>query len=133
MSAPPFAAPEGLYFDEVSKLRVIEPEKQQETQQLREECKEFVDRLGKFHEVVNSLISQYTTLSKSVDHEKMQAIGSRNVLQSMSKKREAEALQLQALLAEKTAHLERLNVQYQSLQKVLEEQEQFIEEFILQK
>ena len=33
----------GLHFDELNKIRVLEPEIQQETQELKEGCKEFVD------------------------------------------------------------------------------------------
>ena len=34
---------EGFYYDELSKIRVIEPETGGQTQELKEECKEFVD------------------------------------------------------------------------------------------
>ena len=34
---------EGLFFDELSKIRVLDSEKQQETAELRNECKAFVD------------------------------------------------------------------------------------------
>lgn len=33
----------GFYFDELNKLRVLEPEVSQKTSELKEECKEFVD------------------------------------------------------------------------------------------
>lgn len=33
----------GLHFDELNKLRVLEPEVGQKTTELKEECKEFVD------------------------------------------------------------------------------------------
>ena len=33
----------GLHFDELNKIRVLEPEIQQQTSELKEECKEFVD------------------------------------------------------------------------------------------
>lgn len=34
---------EGLFFDELSKVRVIDPETNGQTQELKEDCKEFVD------------------------------------------------------------------------------------------
>lgn len=34
----------GLHFDELNKIRVLEPEVAQQTKELKEECKEFVDR-----------------------------------------------------------------------------------------
>ena len=35
--------PAGFYFDELNKVRVLEPEISTQTQELKEECKEFVD------------------------------------------------------------------------------------------
>lgn len=40
----------GLHFDELNKLRVLDPEVTQQTIELKEECKDFVDsecRLGR--------------------------------------------------------------------------------------
>lgn len=34
--------PAGFHFDELNKVRVLEPEISQQTQELKEECKEFV-------------------------------------------------------------------------------------------
>lgn len=36
-------APAGLHFDDLNKLRVLEAETSEETQALRDECKEFVE------------------------------------------------------------------------------------------
>lgn len=33
----------GLYFDELNKIRVLEPEVANQTTELKDECKEFVD------------------------------------------------------------------------------------------
>lgn len=35
----------GFYFDELNKLRVLEPDVSQRTAELKEECKEFVDSM----------------------------------------------------------------------------------------
>ena len=35
--------PNGIFFDELSKVRVLEPEISQQTQELKGECKEFVE------------------------------------------------------------------------------------------
>ena len=41
--AVPTQPVDGLYFDELSKVRVIEPDTAEQTQELKDECKEFVD------------------------------------------------------------------------------------------
>ena len=38
----------GLHFDELNKLRVLDPEVTQQTIELKEECKDFVDKMGQF-------------------------------------------------------------------------------------
>lgn len=43
----------GFYFDELNKLRVLEPDISQKTSELKEECKEFVDSK---HAILFSLI-----------------------------------------------------------------------------
>lgn len=35
--------PEGLYFDELSKIRLLDTEKLEQTEELREQCKVFVE------------------------------------------------------------------------------------------
>ena len=39
----PIDQSKGFYFDELSKVRVVEPETANSTQGLKENCKEFVD------------------------------------------------------------------------------------------
>ncbi|XP_013420737.1 intraflagellar transport protein 20 homolog [Lingula anatina] len=123
----------GLHFDELNKIRVLEPEVSQDTTELKEECKDFVDKMGEFQKIVGSFIDMVDKVSKEVEKEKMKAIGSRNLLKSIAKQREAQQQQLQALLAEKKMQSERLRVQYEALQKEEAEQNEFIEQFILQK
>lgn len=48
----------GFYFDELNKLRVLEPDVSQRTSELKEECKEFVDsehgnQFHNFHVKIN--------------------------------------------------------------------------------
>ena len=63
----------------------------------------------------------------------MKAIGARNSLKSMTKQREAQQQQLRALIAEKQTQLERFKLQYELLLKQEAEQNDFIEQFMMQK
>ncbi|XP_064206163.1 intraflagellar transport protein 20 homolog isoform X2 [Anguilla rostrata] len=130
----------GLHFDELNKLRVLDPEVGQKTTELKEECKEFVDKIGQFQKIVGGLIELVDELAKEAETEKMKAIGARNLLKSVAKQREAQQMQLQALIAEKTMQLERqalrcdrYRIEYEALSKVEAEQSEFIDQFILQK
>ncbi|XP_068173492.1 intraflagellar transport protein 20 homolog [Antennarius striatus] len=123
----------GLYFDEVNKLRVLEPDVSQKTAELKEECKEFVEKIVQFQKTVGGLIELVDGLAKETEREKMKAIGARNLLKSVAKQREAKQQQLQALIAEKKMQLERYHVEYEALSRVEAEQNEFIDQFILQK
>ncbi|XP_017515634.1 intraflagellar transport protein 20 homolog isoform X1 [Manis javanica] len=108
----------GLHFDELNKLRVLDPEVTQQTIELKEECKDFVDKIGQFQKIVGGLIELVDQLAKEAENEKMKAIGARNLLKSIAKQREAQQQQLQALIAEKKMQLERSNVT--QLQRILQ-------------
>ena len=43
MSAEATLTDAGLHFDDLNKLRILEPETAQSTSELKEECQEFVD------------------------------------------------------------------------------------------
>ncbi|EDV23735.1 Intraflagellar transport protein 20-like protein [Trichoplax sp. H2] len=123
----------GLFIDELCKLRVLNPEIATRTQQLNGECKEFVDKINEFQRIVGGFISMVSDLATQVENEKMKAIGCRNLLKSIAKERETKRQQLLALITEKKMQLERLNTQYESLLKVEADQNEFIEQFIMQK
>nr|CAD7416996.1 unnamed protein product [Timema poppensis] len=121
----------GLYFDELNKIRVLEPEVSHQTNQLKEECKEFVEKITEFQRIADGFIHTVDNLAKEVEKEKIKAIGVRNLLKSVSKQREAEQQLCQALMIEKSMELERLRVQYQSLMKCEHEQQETIEQLVL--
>ena len=123
----------GIFFNDVSKLCVLEPEVNQQTLELKTECKDFVEKISEFQNIVGGFISLVDGLAKDVEKEKMKAIGARNSLKSMTKQREAQQQQLRALIAEKQTQLERFKLQYELLLKQEAEQNDFIEQFMMQK
>lgn len=123
----------GFHFDELNKLRILDPDVSQQTTELKEECREFVEKIDDFQKIVGGLIELVDQLSKETENEKMKAIGARNLLKSIAKQREAQQQQLQALIAEKQMQLERYRIEYEALCKVEAEQNEFIDQFILQK
>ncbi|XP_060549179.1 intraflagellar transport protein 20 homolog isoform X1 [Pantherophis guttatus] len=96
----------GLHFDELNKLRVLDPEVAQQTTELKEECRLFVDKIAEFKKIVGNLIELVDQLAKATENEKIKAIGARNLLKSIAKQREAQQQQLQALITEKKTQLE---------------------------
>jgi len=119
----------GMHFDDLNKIRVLEPEVSQQTSNLKDECHEFVTKISDLQKLVGNFISQTTELAKDVEKEKMKAIGSRNLLKSIAKQRETQKQQLLVLIGEKKTELERLRVEHSSLQKQEQEQVEFIDQF----
>lgn len=66
-----FVQVEGLFFDELSKIRVLDTSKAAETVELRDECKQFVDRIGQFQGTVGGLIDLVSNLAKAVEAQKL--------------------------------------------------------------
>ncbi|KAB0795290.1 hypothetical protein PPYR_12129 [Photinus pyralis] len=116
----------GIYFDEIDKVRILEPEVSNQTNDLKEECKIYVEKISEFQKISDGFLSITTNLANEVEKQKMKAIGARNLLQSMTKEKEAQCQQLQALISEKSMELERLKVQLTSLQKIEMEQNEII-------
>ncbi|XP_074830914.1 intraflagellar transport protein 20 homolog isoform X2 [Natator depressus] len=63
-----------LHFDELNKLRILDPEVAQQTIELKEECKAFVDKIAEFQKIVGSLIELVDQLAKAAENEKMKVL-----------------------------------------------------------
>ncbi|CAI9740642.1 Hypothetical predicted protein [Octopus vulgaris] len=123
----------GLNIDELNNIRLLDPDIFQQSSELKDACKEFTDKIESFHKIVASVIAVVDNVAKEVEKEKMKAIGSRNMLKSITKQREAEQMQLLALITEKTMQLERLRIQHEALLKQERDQNEFIEQLMLEK
>jgi intraflagellar transport protein 20 len=123
----------GLHFDDLNRIRVLDEDTSSQAQELKEVCQDFLGDIGDFQKIADSFIVIFDAVSKEVELEKMKAIGARNLLKSYAKQRESQQEQLRALIVEKKSELDRLNTQYSALAKMESEQQEFIEQFILQK
>ncbi|XP_061896805.1 intraflagellar transport protein 20 homolog isoform X1 [Entelurus aequoreus] len=122
----------GCYFDELNKLRALEPDVSQKTSELKEDCKDFLDKIVQFLKIVGGLMELVDDLANETEREKLKALGTRNLLKFVAKQREAQQQQLQVLIVEKMMQLERYRIEYETLSKVEVEQNEFINQYILQ-
>ncbi|KAF5283183.1 hypothetical protein FQR65_LT02695 [Abscondita terminalis] len=116
----------GIHFDEVDKIRVLEPEVSHQTYELKEQSKTYVEKINEFEKTSDIFISLTSNLANEIEKQKIKAIGAHNMLQNMTKEKENHSQQLQALISEKAIELERLKVQLTSLQKIEMEQNEII-------
>ena len=100
---------------------------------LRDNCGTFIKSLSDFAGIAKGFIEIFDAVAKEVEKQKIQAIGAQNLLQTYAKQRETELSQLTALIRESQLAHERLESEYHSLQQLEAAQNDFMEQFVLQK
>ena len=68
-----------------------------------------------------------------MEKEKLAALGSRNKLKSMSESKKQQQQQLTSMIFEKKTELERLRLHHESLLKAQSDQQEFVDQFVLNK
>ena len=119
-------AEKGIHADREG-LHLLPPEQLKASSDLQEECKEFLTKTKAFNEIVQDFITVMESKSKVIESEKLKAIGLGNRVDSEREVRKRKQLELQALINEKKAELERLSAQHDSLTRVEAEQKALIE------
>ncbi|KAJ3097460.1 Intraflagellar transport protein 20 [Phlyctochytrium planicorne] len=116
-----------ISFDEFSKIRILPSQYFEESDKLKDECKDFTSKIGEFHTIVQTFMDMLQEKAKEIEIQKLKAIGFRNTVESEQEKRSGLKKQYQMLINDRQAELDRLTVQYESLQNVLAEQQRQIE------
>mmetsp|Transcript_31705 Transcript_31705/g.97054 ORF Transcript_31705/g.97054 Transcript_31705/m.97054 type:complete len:135 (-) Transcript_31705:447-851(-) len=119
-------AEQGIHADK-NGLHLLPPEQANEAATLQEECREFLGKTQQFGEIISDFISVMESRAKVIESEKLKAIGLGNRVDSEQETRKRKQLEIQAMINEKKAELERLNAQYDSMVRVEAEQKALIE------
>ena len=126
MSALATLAEQGIHADRDG-LHVMPPEQLQASVSMQEECKEFLAKTKQFNDIVGDFIDVMESKSKVIEAEKLRAIGLGNRVEHEKEVRKRKQLEVQAMINEKKAELERLNLQHESLVRVEADQKALIE------
>lgn len=116
-----------ITFDENNQIRVLAADKYRETENLKGECIDFLKKIMNFNDMVSTLIEVLDTQAQKIEDAKLKAVGSRNKIEGEEDNRRKREQELKTLINEKKMMLERLTYQYESLQKVANEQKLTIE------
>ena len=119
-------AEKGIHADRDG-LHLLPPEQLQSSVALQEECKEFLSKTKQFNEIVADFIGVMESKSKVIEAEKLKAIGLGNRVTSEAEVRKRKQLEVQGLIAEKKAELDRLSAQHDSLMMVETAQRKMID------
>ena len=113
----------GLFFDDENRVNLLDPESRESSKKLLNDCNLFLNSSMAFMSLLNEFRSLANSVAQRVEEAKVRAIGSRNSLQAMDKERVARRQQLQAMIEQKEAELNRLSVFYDSLQRKQQEED----------
>jgi intraflagellar transport protein 20 len=116
-----------ITFDENNQIRVLAADKYRETENLKGECIDFLKKIMSFNDMVSTLTEVLDAQAQKIEDAKLRAVGSRNKVEGEEDNRRKREQELRTLINEKKMMLERLNYQYESLQKVANEQKLTIE------
>lgn len=116
-----------ITFDENNQIRVLAADKYRETENLKGECIDFLKKIMNFNDMVSTLIEVLDTQAQKIEDAKLKAVGSRNKIEGEEDNRRKREQELKTLVNEKKMMLERLTYQFESLQKVANEQKLTIE------
>ena len=108
-------------------LHLLPPDQLAQSQQLQSETKEFLEKTKAFNEIVADFITVMEGKSKVIEAEKLKAIGLGNRVTSEAEVRKRKQLEVQGLIAEKKAELDRLSAQHDSLMMVETAQRKMID------
>ncbi|RKO85400.1 intraflagellar transport protein 20, partial [Blyttiomyces helicus] len=96
-----------VVFDEFSKIRILDPANFEASEKLKEECKDFTQKINDFNSIVQTFLSMLEDKAKQIEAEKLKAIGQRNRIQSEVENRKIKQAQLMSLVRERQAELDR--------------------------
>ncbi|CAG4989150.1 unnamed protein product [Parnassius apollo] len=87
-----------LYYDDINKIRVLENTVLKDTEDLKDTCKLYETKVQEFGKIISTLLNTLKELGDNVEKQKMAAIGSMNLLKSITKQKENEQAKLQVSL-----------------------------------
>ncbi|KAI8824399.1 intraflagellar transport protein 20, partial [Fimicolochytrium jonesii] len=94
-------------FDEFSKLRVMDPTQFEASERLKDECSEFTERMNGFNDIIQMFMKMMEEKALQIEAEKLKAIGLRNRSERELDNRRRKQKEMQMLIKERQAELDR--------------------------
>uniref|UniRef100_A0A0R3S0E5 Intraflagellar transport protein 20-like n=1 Tax=Elaeophora elaphi TaxID=1147741 RepID=A0A0R3S0E5_9BILA len=120
----------GLFVDAYNKIRLLQPDVADASNEIVEEVKELVNKLNTFSDATETIIKTFDVLAITVESEKIRAMSSRNALKTADKQHVADEQQLQILIREREVELERLHIELESIQRQEHALKEYLQKFI---
>ncbi|KAJ3349865.1 Intraflagellar transport protein 20 [Entophlyctis luteolus] len=81
-------------FDEFSKIRILPSDQFEASESLKDECKDFTQKIDEFNSVVQGFLEILQAKAEQIEIEKLKAIALRNRVESEMESRKAKRLQV---------------------------------------
>jgi len=114
-------------FDSEYKVRILDETKAKRAGELEKECSTFVEKITLFSDKVNDLVQVLETHASRIDSKKLRAIGLRMASENEADNRVRKQRALEAMIKERRGELDRVTLQFQSVERVESEQKAQIE------
>jgi len=112
-----------ITFDDDYKIRILDSEKYEASRSFRDDCLGFDERVDQFKDMAKTYVERLETAARSIESEKLRAIGLRNRVAALREEREANRVELERMKCDKQKELDSLIQEEKSLKLVLDEQE----------
>lgn len=122
-------ARQGLFIDDIHRLRILDPSVADQTQKLKSECDHFLQTTKNFEKTVDAFKKEARRTAVAVEIEKKRAIGYRLLLDALRKKKEQDQRQLMVEVDRRRLKLEQLRVETDMLQKAEHFHQEIIDHF----
>jgi len=96
----------GITFDDMYRIRVLDPEKYQQTEHLKDECGAFTQKIQGLTGVVKTLVDAVDSQAEQIENEKLRAVGKRNQASAEADNRKLKIKEMKSMIAEKQEELE---------------------------
>lgn len=116
-----------MTFDENGQIRLLEADVAEHTKTLRDESESFLTKISEFHDVAKTLVDEIQTQAQRIEQAKLRAIGARSSVVVEKEQRRRKRAQLDAVIRERQAELDRLVAEFDSLARIEQEQRAMIE------
>ncbi|VDK85579.1 unnamed protein product [Litomosoides sigmodontis] len=120
----------GLYVDAYNKVRLLQPDIADASNEIVEEAREIVNKLNTFSNATEAIIKTFDGLATIVEGEKIRAMSSRNALKTADTQHIAHEEQLQILIREREVELERLHAELESTQRQEYALKEYLQKFL---
>ena len=116
----------GIHADNTG-IHLLPPDKMNNASELQKDTKEFLLKTKQFGEIMQDYVALMDSRAKVLENEKLKAIGLTNRVDSEADNRNRKQAELNSMVNEKKAELERLNAFIESLMRVDADQKAMIE------